>query len=113
MLSLPVSARFLYGAPAAGLTGEAELRLQALRSPFEQHKDFLFGLVDEAFAPDLIPFDIEALDNQGNGSLDIALPRRAGHRPGRCGPSWRSRSRSRAAAPPAPRSPCRCGARSG
>ena len=112
VLSLPVSARFLYGAPAAGLTGEAELRLQALRSPFEQYKDFLFGLVDEAFAPDLIPFDIEALDDQGNGSSTSRCPVRR-TRPGRCGPSWRSRSRSRAAAPPAPRSPCRCGARSG
>ncbi|MDN3565536.1 alpha-2-macroglobulin [Paeniroseomonas aquatica] len=75
VLALPITARFLYGAPAAGLTGSAELRLQALRSPFEQHKDFLFGLVDEEFAPDLIPFDIEALDDQGNGSLDVSLPR--------------------------------------
>ncbi|MFC7690620.1 hypothetical protein ACFQY5_14600 [Paeniroseomonas aquatica] len=51
VLALPITARFLYGAPAAGLTGSAELRLQALRSPFEQHKDFLFGLVDEESPP--------------------------------------------------------------
>jgi uncharacterized protein YfaS (alpha-2-macroglobulin family) len=75
VLNLPVTARFLYGAPAAGLDGSAELRLQALRSPFEQHRDFLFGLVDEDFAPDLIAFDIEELDAQGNGSLAISLPR--------------------------------------
>ena len=75
VLNLPINARFLYGAPAAGLTGSAELRLQALRSPFPQYKDYLFGLVDEQFAPDLIPFDVEALDGQGSGSLALSLPR--------------------------------------
>ena len=74
-LAVPVTARFLYGAPAAGLTGSAELRLQAQRAPFTQHKDFVFGLVDEEFAPDLLPFEIEALDAKGQGSLTLALPR--------------------------------------
>ncbi|WP_431267940.1 MG2 domain-containing protein [Dankookia sp. P2] len=46
-LAVPLAARFLYGAPGAGLTGSAELRLQAQRSPFAQHKDYVFGLVDE------------------------------------------------------------------
>ncbi|MBY0331286.1 MAG: alpha-2-macroglobulin family protein, partial [Acetobacteraceae bacterium] len=74
-LVLPVTARFLYGAPGAGLTGEAELRLQALRAPnFEGFRDYLFGLVDENFAPDLISFDIEALDDQGRGTVTLALP---------------------------------------
>ncbi|TDG33833.1 alpha-2-macroglobulin family protein [Paracraurococcus ruber] len=74
-LVVPVTARFLYGASAAGLTGDAELRLLADRSPFPQHKEFLFGLEDEQFAPDLLPFEIEALDDQGRGSLTLALPR--------------------------------------
>ncbi len=74
-LPLPVSVRFLYGAPGAGLTGTAELRLQAVRSPFERYKDYLFGLADEEFAPDLLSFDIDALDVQGNGTVALAVPR--------------------------------------
>ena len=74
-LVVPIAARFLYGAPGAGLTGSAELRLQAQRAPFAQHKDFVFGLVDEEFAPDLIPFEIEPLDAKGQGSLTLGLPR--------------------------------------
>lgn len=74
-LAVPVTARFLYGAPGAGLTGQAELRLQALRSPgFAGLPDYLFGLVDENFAPDLMSFDIEPLDDQGRGTLVLALP---------------------------------------
>jgi hypothetical protein len=74
-LVLPVTARFLYGAPGAGLTGNAEVRLQALRSPqFEGFRDYLFGLADETFAPDLLNFDIEPLDAQGQGSVTLSLP---------------------------------------
>jgi len=73
-LEIPVAARFLYGAPGAGLTGSAELRLEALRSPFEQWHDYLFGLVDEQFAPDLLRFEVEPLDDQGKGSVTLSLP---------------------------------------
>ncbi|MFC7473043.1 alpha-2-macroglobulin [Dankookia sp. GCM10030260] len=73
-LAVLVAARFLYGAPGAGLTGSAELRLQAQRAPFAQYKDTVFGLVDEEFAPDLLPFEIEPLDAKGQGSLTLVLP---------------------------------------
>ncbi|HYZ33365.1 MAG TPA: MG2 domain-containing protein, partial [Crenalkalicoccus sp.] len=72
-LELPVTARFLYGAPGAGLTGTAELRLSADRSPFPQWKDYQFGLVDESFSPDLQSFGIPALDAQGRGSVALTL----------------------------------------
>ncbi|TCZ57835.1 alpha-2-macroglobulin family protein [Roseicella aquatilis] len=74
-LALPLAARFLYGAPAAGLTGSAELRLLADRSPFPQFKDFVFGLVEEEFAPDLIPAEIPPLDAQGRGAVTLTLPK--------------------------------------
>ena len=46
------TARFLYGAPGAGLTGKAELRLQAQRTPHSRaSRDYLFGLVDENSPP--------------------------------------------------------------
>ena len=75
VLNLPVFARFLYGASGVGLTGTAELRLAALRSPFEQYRDYLFGLADEEFAPDLLSFEIEALDGEGKGSVALSLPK--------------------------------------
>ncbi|WP_135468439.1 alpha-2-macroglobulin family protein [Crenalkalicoccus roseus] len=74
-LALPVSARFLYGAPGAGLSGSAELRLQAVRSPFGQWRDFVFGLADEAFAPDLLTFEVPPLDARGEGGVALLLPR--------------------------------------
>ncbi len=75
-LAVPLTARFLYGATAAGLSGSAELRLEARRSgAFPAWPDHLFGLVDEAFAPDLLDFDIEPLDGQGAGSVTLSLPR--------------------------------------
>ncbi|RAI59717.1 alpha-2-macroglobulin family protein [Roseicella frigidaeris] len=74
-LKVPVAARFLYGAPAAGLAGDAELRLLAERSPFPAYKDYVFGLQDEEFAPELLPFEIEPLDAAGEGVLSLALPR--------------------------------------
>jgi len=74
-LAIPVTARFLYGALGGGLTGKAEMRLQALRSPFEAYKEFVFGLVDEEYAPDLVSFDIPALDAQGRGAATLSLPR--------------------------------------
>jgi hypothetical protein len=74
-LRVPVTARFLYGAPGAGLTGSAELRLVAQRSPFEAFRDYLFGLADESFAPDLLNAEIAPLDDQGNGAVMLLLPR--------------------------------------
>ncbi|MBY0336085.1 MAG: alpha-2-macroglobulin family protein, partial [Acetobacteraceae bacterium] len=74
-LNLPVVARFLYGAPAAGLTGSAELRLQADRSPFSELPGFLFGLEDETFAPDLITAELPELDAEGRATLPLRLER--------------------------------------
>ncbi len=74
-LAVPVTVRFLYGAPGAGLTGQAEIRLSAQRSPFPDWQNYVFGLVDENFAPDLQTQELEALDAQGRGTLSLTLPR--------------------------------------
>ncbi|MFM7779271.1 MAG: alpha-2-macroglobulin family protein, partial [Alphaproteobacteria bacterium] len=74
-LNLPISARFLYGAPGAGLAGNAELRLLPDPEPFEAWRGWRFGLQDENFAPDLITQEIAPLDREGRGVVALTLPR--------------------------------------
>jgi uncharacterized protein YfaS (alpha-2-macroglobulin family) len=71
--NLPVTARFLYGAPGAGLTGTAELRLSTDDAPFEQWRGWRFGLMDETFAPDLQSFEVPETDAQGRATLTLNL----------------------------------------
>ncbi|MBS7812485.1 alpha-2-macroglobulin [Roseococcus pinisoli] len=73
MLEIPVTARFLYGAPGAGLEGSAELRLVTERNPFPELRGYLFGLEDESFAPDLITADVPETDDQGRATLELTL----------------------------------------
>ncbi|WP_170985160.1 alpha-2-macroglobulin [Roseomonas sp. AR75] len=72
---VPITARFLYGAPAEGLTGTAELRLVPDPEPFEAWRGWHFGLVDEVFAPDLQTFEVPETDAQGRTTLTLNLPR--------------------------------------
>jgi uncharacterized protein YfaS (alpha-2-macroglobulin family) len=72
---IPITARFLYGAPAAGLTGTAELRLSVDPEPFAAWRGWVFGQVDEVFAPDLQTFEIAETDDQGRTTLSLNLPR--------------------------------------
>lgn len=72
-MDLPVTARFLYGAPGAGLTGTAELRLATDPEPFEAWRGWRFGLMDETFAPDLVSFDIAETDADGRSTLSVLL----------------------------------------
>lgn len=73
-LAIPVTARFLYGAPGAGLTGTAELRLTLDPEPFEAWRGWRFGLAEESFAPDLRSFAIPETDPQGRSTLLLNLP---------------------------------------
>jgi uncharacterized protein YfaS (alpha-2-macroglobulin family) len=74
-LEVPVTARFLYGAPGAGLTGTAELRLALDPEPFEAWRGWRFGLMDESFSPDLQSFEIAGTDEGGRSTLTLNLPR--------------------------------------
>jgi uncharacterized protein YfaS (alpha-2-macroglobulin family) len=73
-LDLPIATRFLYGAPGAGLTGTAELRLSPNAEPWPQWRGWRFGLMDESFAPDLLNFEVPETDAQGRASVPILLP---------------------------------------
>ncbi|MEJ0016588.1 MAG: MG2 domain-containing protein [Acetobacteraceae bacterium] len=73
--SLPVTARFLYGAPAAGLTGQAQMRLVVDPAPFPALAGYRIGLIDETYAPDSQDLPLPDTDAQGRTTLEIPLPR--------------------------------------
>lgn len=73
-LRVPVTARFLYGAPGSGLTGQAEMRLLHDPEPFPDWRGWRFGLAQEQFAPDLLTFQVPETDDQGSTTLTLDLP---------------------------------------
>jgi uncharacterized protein YfaS (alpha-2-macroglobulin family) len=73
--ALPVAARFLYGAPGAGLSGKARLHLVIDPTPFAPFAAYHIGLIDETYAPDAIELALPDTDAQGHASLPIALAR--------------------------------------
>jgi uncharacterized protein YfaS (alpha-2-macroglobulin family) len=73
--TLPVAARFLYGAPGAGLTGKATLRLVVDDAPFPALAGYRIGLEGETYAPDAKETDLEETDPKGHTSYVISVPR--------------------------------------
>ena len=71
--SVPVTARFLYGAPAANLTGKATLQLAIDPDPPAALAGFTIGLVDEAFAPDQQEITLPPTDAEGKTAVPIRL----------------------------------------
>ena len=68
-LQVDVAADFLYGAPAAGLEGEAELTVKADPNPFPKEPGFRFGDVDERINPDLEKLEMAAMDERGRSQI--------------------------------------------
>jgi uncharacterized protein YfaS (alpha-2-macroglobulin family) len=73
--SLPVTARFLYGAPAAGLTGQGQMRLVVDPEPFPALAAYRIGLVSETYAPDAQDLTLPDTDEQGHSTVAISVPR--------------------------------------
>ncbi len=73
--ALPVAARFLYGAPGAGLTGKATLRLLQDDAPFPALDGYRIGLENETYAPDARDTDLKDTDAQGHTTFAISVPR--------------------------------------
>jgi len=73
--TLPVVARFLYGAPAAGLSGNGHWRLTVNDTPFPALEGYRIGMVDETYAPSSQEVELTDTDAEGKTSLAIALPR--------------------------------------
>ncbi|MBS0638645.1 MAG: alpha-2-macroglobulin family protein [Proteobacteria bacterium] len=71
--TIGVTARYLYGAPAAQLSAEGSLRLEVDATPFADRAGWRFGLVDEPFAPDQIPVTVPTTDGDGRTELAVTL----------------------------------------
>ncbi|QSY97244.1 alpha-2-macroglobulin family protein (plasmid) [Rhizobium bangladeshense] len=72
--TITISGRYLYGAPAAGLTLEGDVVVKPTRES-AAYKGFLFGLADEEANEDSrLPIDgLPALDENGQASTDLTV----------------------------------------
>ncbi|HVZ08353.1 alpha-2-macroglobulin [Rhodopila sp.] len=71
--TIPVTARFLYGAPAAQLSASATMRLVADPLPFADRAGWRFGLADEPFAPDQRDLPVPNTDGDGRTAVVVGL----------------------------------------
>ncbi|MDR3507692.1 MAG: alpha-2-macroglobulin [Caulobacteraceae bacterium] len=69
---VPVSARFLYGAPGAGLQTQGEMRLRADPNPFPQYKGYQWGDQQASFDEKLIDLGNTVTDGAGGATLAVA-----------------------------------------
>ncbi|WP_295399710.1 alpha-2-macroglobulin family protein [uncultured Thiocystis sp.] len=72
---IALDARFLYGAPAAGLAVEGEIRLTPTAA-LPAFPGYRFGLESEAFAPVGGPLTATQTDGQGKAALALTVPER-------------------------------------
>ncbi|MBX4985397.1 alpha-2-macroglobulin family protein [Rhizobium lentis] len=72
--NITISGKYLYGAPAAGLTLEGDVVVKPTREN-EAYKGFLFGLADEEASEDSrLPIDdLPELDENGEASTDLTV----------------------------------------
>jgi len=73
--SLPVTARFLYGAPGAGLSGAGSIQLVVNPTPFPLLAGYRIGLVSETYAPDSRTLEVPDTDAQGRTTVNVTVPR--------------------------------------
>jgi uncharacterized protein YfaS (alpha-2-macroglobulin family) len=71
--AVDVSARFLYGAPAAGLKVTSELVLMQDMNPYPDFKGYRFGLVQEEWRPRRETLDPAKTDADGHVSVPVYL----------------------------------------
>ena len=71
--AVPVSARFLYGAPGSGLSGDGTITFLLNPQPFAGFTGYQFGLTDEVFAGKQTQISLATTDAQGQTSLPVDL----------------------------------------
>ncbi|MEI6559981.1 MAG: alpha-2-macroglobulin [Rhodospirillaceae bacterium] len=71
-----ISARFLYGPPAAGLGGTAAVTLEEDPDPYPQYKGYRFGLAQEQVTARLTEPVPPVTDAEGKATLAVDLPPR-------------------------------------
>ncbi|MDY0241671.1 MAG: alpha-2-macroglobulin [Rhodospirillaceae bacterium] len=73
-IALPIAVRFLYGAPAAGLTGEGTVTVEADPSPFPAYKGYRWGNKDERFSSASADLELAPTDAEGHTEATGSLP---------------------------------------
>ena len=76
-IGVAVDGQFLYGAPAAGLKGEAELRVVRDPAPVPNAKGYRFGLIDEPLDDVVQRLTLAAADEAGHAEIGEPLQRLA------------------------------------
>lgn len=71
--TIDVTAEYLYGAPAAGLPGEATVLLRPNSNPWPAYSGYRFGMAQEVFEPVREPLPFADTDEQGQGRIYLAL----------------------------------------
>ncbi len=71
---LLVTSRFLYGAPAAGLGGTADVALEEDSDPYPAYKGYHFGLVQESMTGRVKELVLPPGDAEGKAHLTVDLP---------------------------------------
>ena len=72
---ITVDAQFLYGAPGAGLEGEAEARIRIDPNPFPAYKDYQFGPADQSFEERYVDIGMGVTDGSGRLKLGLDMKR--------------------------------------
>jgi uncharacterized protein YfaS (alpha-2-macroglobulin family) len=63
--AIRIESRFLYGAPAAGLAAEGEIRVSRNPDPYPQYQGYRWGRDDETFEDFLVPIGVPMTDDEG------------------------------------------------
>jgi alpha-2-macroglobulin len=64
-IKIHAESRFLYGAPASGLSGEGTAKIQVDGQPFDQFKEYQFGRMDDRFSPVDVQMTVPETDATG------------------------------------------------
>ncbi|HUO91786.1 MAG TPA: alpha-2-macroglobulin [Rhizomicrobium sp.] len=64
-LHIRAESRFLYGAPAAGLSGEGEARITSDPDPYPQFSTYHFGRMDDSFSDVTVTLNVPNTDDAG------------------------------------------------
>lgn len=72
-----VKAQYLFGAKAAGLTGQAVLSLRKMPNPYPEYPGFTFGLSNETFLDKRENLVFSGLNSEGIGEIPVSLEGKA------------------------------------
>ncbi|MFN7054395.1 alpha-2-macroglobulin family protein [Hyphomonas sp.] len=70
--SVEIAARFLYGAPGAGLTVKTEARMEPDPAPFRAFEGFRYGRHDQSFSQQILEFPDATTDGAGKATVRLA-----------------------------------------